>query len=139
MDIIAASAQCPTPVRLENGEKITGDKECMGYFGVALQIALYELQHCESFEKSTTRVLEIGGDTDTNSCIAGVLLGAHLGVDAIPKDWIDTVLNAPVDRDYFFMEPLKNKTIDDFVYKLANSCCQLHEPSYTIWNYCSIL
>lgn len=65
-------------------------------------------------------VIEVGGDADTNGCIAAVLLGAHFGVDDIPKDWIDCVLNAPIDRDHFFMEPLKNKTVEEFVKKLAS-------------------
>lgn len=92
----------------------------MGYFGVALQIALYELQRCKSFEESLVNTVKLGGDTDTNGCIGAVLTGAYLGVDAIPKDWIDCVLNAPIGRDFFFMEPLKNKNVDELVQKLAS-------------------
>jgi ADP-ribosylglycohydrolase len=66
------------------------------------------------------RIVGIGGDTDTNGCIGAVLLGARFDEEAIPKDWIETVLNAPVDRDYPFMEPIKNKTVDEFIVKLAN-------------------
>lgn len=91
----------------------------LGYFGVALQSALYELRTSKSFEESLVRIISIGGDTDTNGCIGAALLGARFGVDAIPKDWMQTVLDAPVDRDYSFMAPIKNKTVDSFVRQLA--------------------
>jgi hypothetical protein len=140
LDIIADSAECATPVRLEDGTKVAGDEECMGYFGVALQVSLYELRNCNSFEESLVNILKVGGDSDTNGCIGAVLLGAHLGIDAIPKDWIESVLNVPVDRDHFFMEPLKNKNVDEFVRQLANSCCHLHMPSnHSFLHQCSIL
>ena len=29
----------------------------------------------------------LGGDTDTNAAIAGALLGARFGFEAIPKEW----------------------------------------------------
>ena len=34
-----------------------------------------------------------GGDTDTNAAICGALLGAVYGVEAIPQQWRDAVLN----------------------------------------------
>jgi len=34
-----------------------------------------------------------GGDTDTNAAIAGALLGAVYGLDAIPAQWKDKVLS----------------------------------------------
>ena len=35
-----------------------------------------------------------GGDTDTNSAIAGALLGAVEGRDAIPLQWRDRILTS---------------------------------------------
>ena len=32
-----------------------------------------------------------GGDTDTNLCIAGAILGAFYGISDIPPQWINTV------------------------------------------------
>lgn len=34
-----------------------------------------------------------GGDTDTNAAICGALLGAVYGLDAIPGQWVERVLN----------------------------------------------
>jgi hypothetical protein len=65
LDIIADSKEYPSPVRLEDGTKAGADGKCLGYFGVALQIALYELQHCKSFKDSLIDIVKLGGDTDT--------------------------------------------------------------------------
>jgi ADP-ribosyl-[dinitrogen reductase] hydrolase len=39
-----------------------------------------------------------GGDTDTNACIAGALLGAVHGEQAIPERWRRTVLACRTPR-----------------------------------------
>ena len=39
-------------------------------------------------------MIERGGDTDTNGCIAAALLGAKYGASGIPQEWIDTVKSA---------------------------------------------
>ena len=38
-------------------------------------------------------MIQEGGDTDTNACIVGGMLGALLGLDNIPQHMIDKVLN----------------------------------------------
>lgn len=43
----------------------------VGYLGMALQTAYYELLNGSSFEQSLVDIMERGGDTDTNGCIAG--------------------------------------------------------------------
>ena len=44
--------------------------------------------------------MRIGGDTDTYAAIAGGLLGAYYGYDAIPKDWRNSVLGRKVMEGY---------------------------------------
>ncbi len=39
-------------------------------------------------ETELRRVVGLGGDTDTNAAVAGALLGARDGVDALPADWL---------------------------------------------------
>ena len=34
-----------------------------------------------------------GGDTDTNAAITGALLGAVYGREALPKQWVEKLLN----------------------------------------------
>jgi ADP-ribosyl-[dinitrogen reductase] hydrolase len=64
-----------------------------GWVLIALQNALWQLLHAESFETAITNTVARGGDTDTNAAICGALLGALYGIDAIPKRWADTVLS----------------------------------------------
>jgi len=53
--------------------------------GLALQVA----GEGRGFEEGLRHVVAHGGDTDTNAAVAGALLGAAHGVDAIPPAWLD--------------------------------------------------
>ncbi|GMT04461.1 hypothetical protein PENTCL1PPCAC_26635, partial [Pristionchus entomophagus] len=79
-------------VILPNGQTSNGDDAHIGYLGVSLQIAVYYLLHAPSFSSGLLSV--VGGDTDTNGCIAGALLGARFGQEGILLEWIHTVENA---------------------------------------------
>lgn len=63
------------------------DGESMGYTLLALQIGLIQYWRAPDFEQGLRSVVEAGGDTDTNGAIAGALLGARFGVEAIPDRW----------------------------------------------------
>lgn len=77
----------------------TADGNCQGYFGIGLQNAFYQLLHAPSFYEGMIDTILLGGDTDTNAAIAGAMLGARFGSSNIPKEWINTVLNArPSDK-----------------------------------------
>jgi len=56
--------------------------------GIALQVAGEALD----FEEGLRYVVGLGGDTDTNAAVAGALLGALHGIDAIPPDWLGTLV-----------------------------------------------
>jgi ADP-ribosyl-[dinitrogen reductase] hydrolase len=77
---------------LENGGIIrTADDDYIGYLGIALQMAFTELLHGNSFYNSMLNVVSKGGDTDTNCCIVGSLIGALYGKKHIPTNWINSV------------------------------------------------
>jgi ADP-ribosyl-[dinitrogen reductase] hydrolase len=63
-----------------------------GWVLVALQNAFYQMLRAESFERGIVDTVRQGGDTDTNAAIAGALLGAVWGRDAIPIQWRDRIL-----------------------------------------------
>jgi len=63
-----------------------------GWVLVSLQNAFHQLLHAESVEEGVVRTVMAGGDTDTNAAIAGALLGAVHGRDAIPHAWRQMVL-----------------------------------------------
>ncbi len=64
-----------------------------GWVLIALQNAFYQLLHAPSLEEGVVRTVMAGGDTDTNAAIAGALLGAVHGRDAIPLQWRRLVLS----------------------------------------------
>ena len=63
-----------------------------GWVLIALQNAFYQLLHVASLEEGVTQTVIQGGDTDTNAAIAGALLGAVHGRDAIPPQWLRSIL-----------------------------------------------
>ncbi|WNG36114.1 ADP-ribosylglycohydrolase family protein [Archangium violaceum] len=62
---------------------------------VAFRLAYWELLHAPSFEAGLVDVVNRGGDADVNGAVAGALLGAFHGEDAIPSDWRHGVLESP--------------------------------------------
>ena len=64
-----------------------------GWVLIAFQNALYQLLHAKSLEEGVVDTVICGGDTDTNAAIAGALLGAVHGKEALPKQWVEKVLN----------------------------------------------
>lgn len=64
-----------------------------GWVLIAFQNALWQLLHAPSLEAGVVDTVMRGGDTDTNAAIAGALLGAVYGREAIPEQWADRVLN----------------------------------------------
>jgi ADP-ribosylglycohydrolase len=68
-----------------------------GLVTVALQNAFFQLRH-ESPEEGLVDTVRRGGDTDTNGAVAGALLGAVHGVEALPLRWRAAVLSCvPVE------------------------------------------
>lgn len=65
----------------------------MGHVTVALQNALWHLLYAETLDDGVVDTVLQGGDTDTNAAIAGALLGAVHGREAIPTQWEETILN----------------------------------------------
>jgi hypothetical protein len=61
-------------------------------FPIAFQNAFFRLLHSSTLECGIVESVRAGGDTDTNAAIAGALLGAVHGREAVPKQWRDRVL-----------------------------------------------
>jgi ADP-ribosylglycohydrolase len=45
-------------------------------------------------------IINLGGDTDTNACIAGMLAGAHYGLSGIQHSWLYNI------QDYEYLYKL---------------------------------
>tara|TARA_Y100000589_G_scaffold98328_1_gene93031 strand:+ start:245 stop:1225 length:981 start_codon:yes stop_codon:yes gene_type:complete len=107
----------PYPVNI-NGRWFNPDSEYQGYFGFAFQNAFYHILNGENFYKSMVETMAMGGDTDTNGCIAGSLLGAYYGIEYIPKKWIYRIINAKFN--YNRLEKYPDVNTKDII-RLVNS------------------
>lgn len=65
----------------------------MGWVLTALHNALFHLANATPFAEAVRQTVAKGGDTDTNAAIAGALLGAVHGRDAVPVQWRQMVLS----------------------------------------------
>lgn len=85
-------------LKLAEAEQPVLDGQHIGWVRYALQNAFYQLLHAQDFEEALVNTVMAGGDTDTNGCIAGALLGAYYGEEGIPEQWRRTILNCETRR-----------------------------------------
>jgi ADP-ribosyl-[dinitrogen reductase] hydrolase len=72
---------------LDESWEPTKATEPNGAMRPTLGTAVWALRQGWSFEEAMRHVIEVGGDTDTIACVAGGLLGAVQGIQAIPSRW----------------------------------------------------
>lgn len=63
-----------------------------GYVVHSMEAAVWCLLTTDSYRDCVLKAVNLGDDTDTTAAIAGGLAGALYGLDAIPKEWLDTLL-----------------------------------------------
>ncbi len=63
-----------------------------GYTLKAMSAGLWACFKAENFEDNLLRVINEGGDADTNACAAGSILGAKFGYKSIPEKYIDGLI-----------------------------------------------
>jgi ADP-ribosylglycohydrolase len=76
-----------------------------GWVLSAFQNAFYQLLHSNRFEDGIVDTVMQGLDTDTNAAIAGALLGAFHGREAIPHQWRSMVLSCRSDVAHGSKQP----------------------------------
>jgi ADP-ribosyl-[dinitrogen reductase] hydrolase len=101
LDAALAHSAGKARAAIEQGAAGTPPATCeknIGWVLIGLQNAFYSLFRFD-FEEGIVQSVMRGGDTDTNAAIAGALLGAAHGRDAIPRRWILPVLACrPLDE-----------------------------------------
>ncbi|AGF85151.1 hypothetical protein QJ854_gp631 [Moumouvirus goulette] len=75
------------------------DSELFGFVGFAFWLMLICLKNYNNYRDAILYVVGFGGDTDTNACIVGAMMGA-LYPDTIPKRWIKNVLDCRAKKRY---------------------------------------
>ena len=63
-----------------------------GYVVDTLEAALWCLLTTDSYRDCVLKAVNLGEDTDTVAAVAGGLAGALYGYDAIPGEWLGTLL-----------------------------------------------
>lgn len=63
-----------------------------GYVVDTLEAAVWCLLTTDNYKDCVLKAVNLGSDTDTVAAIAGGLAGALYGYDAIPKEWLDTLI-----------------------------------------------
>ena len=75
----------------QNGDLPAGHPNA-GFVRIAFSHAMHHMLHETSFANALQQVLSCGGDTDTNACIVGGLVGARVGIEGIPEHMTQSVL-----------------------------------------------
>ncbi|HEU4570516.1 MAG TPA: ADP-ribosylglycohydrolase family protein [Gemmatimonadales bacterium] len=65
-----------------------------GFTVHTMQVGLWAAYHEPSLERALLWLANAGGDTDTNAAVAGGLLGARDGAEAVPARWVAAVARA---------------------------------------------
>ena len=65
------------------------------------------------FEDSIYQTIQEGGDTDTNACIVGGMLGALLGLKALPQKMVSKILEFDC-TDFYKSYPNENFVFRNF-------------------------
>lgn len=83
-EVLAAVRRVPG----ERREDLPITGAAAGYAVHCMEIALWAAHHESSLEQALIWLVNAGGDTDTNAAVAGGLLGARDGEEAVPERWI---------------------------------------------------
>ena len=71
----------------------------IGFIKIAFTHAFRHLLLGSDYETAVKKTLLGGGDTDTNACIVGGLIGAAVGVDGILQKMRHSVLNCDISLE----------------------------------------
>lgn len=94
------------------------DMETYWYTRKAMCVSLWALWHCDSAEEILYKVIDAGGDADTNASIAMFLAGLKYGYDALPDEVEKLIdynrLEEYVDKFSAFLESKEKKNSTTF-------------------------
>lgn len=86
-ELLAAVRRVP----LEKREELPVAGPAAGYVVHGVEIALWFAYHEPNLERGLIWLVNAGGDTDTNAAVAGGLMGARDGEQAVPGRWAEAV------------------------------------------------
>jgi ADP-ribosyl-[dinitrogen reductase] hydrolase len=82
-----------------------------GYVYHTVPVAIHAwLRHPEDYQAAVTSVIRCGGDTDSTAAIVGGIVGARVGKEGIPTEWLSRLFEWP--RSVAWMEALGRTMAD---------------------------
>jgi ADP-ribosylglycohydrolase len=110
-------------LELDEIGKIGYTYKCMGCAVWALDIITLHKERGSgalSFKKVITRVVEECGDADTNASVVGAVLGAYLGYEGLPSDWLEALPNKE------WLDKKIDMLLDKFIRTNPQKTCSNH-------------
>ena len=75
------------------------DVKSTGYVVDTLEAALWCLMTTDNYKDCVLKAVNLGDDTDTVAAVAGGMAGALYGYDAIPTEWLNTLMKREYIED----------------------------------------
>ncbi len=98
-----------------------------GYVVDSLEAAVWCLMNTQSYAECVLKAVNLGEDTDTVAAIAGGLAGLYYGIEQIPVEWVDVILNRELifdlsDQLFGALISKKIKTLSIYIpyFEIAN-------------------
>jgi len=111
-------------IEMANRSDLTAENiECLGAGWIAeeaLSMALFCALKAEDFASGVLAAVNHSGDSDSTGAICGNLLGAMMGIEAIPKKWIEELEARDV------IEQLAHDFINTFICDDKKAMCNLN-------------
>ena len=98
----------------------------IGYIMIAFEYSFFYLNKKYDYQDAIKAILLKGGDTDTNACIVGGLIGASLGFTSIHETWRNSVLDASSDRPDW-LQPKSEKHFRSLIDQILDKSVLLHD------------
>ncbi|MFY8069922.1 MAG: ADP-ribosylglycohydrolase family protein [Flavobacterium sp.] len=99
------------------------DTDTIGYTLKAMSAGLWAYFNAKSFEDGLLKIVNEGGDADTNAAVAGSILGAKFGYNSIHQKYINGLANKDV----------LDKKFNQYIERLTACYTQQHEPKGGGW------
>ena len=78
--------------KMKNLEKFEVQRQ-KGFVRWGFTLAFYCLRNNLDYKTAIEQTLRLGGDTDTNAAIVGGMIGAQVGIDQIPTNYVNKMIN----------------------------------------------
>jgi len=103
-----------------------------GFVRYAFTYAFYYLAQESRFEDAIYRTLLEGGDTDTNACIVGGLVGAYVGLGSLPNYALSRVLRCDISKGQERLEAYTAKPVAKNLKVLCQYCLGEEEKARSL-------